>query len=148
MNVSALFTFHGKIEDHANDVHDFLKYLKFGYGRATDDASMEIRHGRMTREEGIKMVRRYDAREPSTLQVYCDFLGITRRQFYDWVEPMRDERIWKKDKSGEWQPQDAVFKHENGEAERESASRRRQKVREPCPKKTGACTTTPLIHRK
>ena len=30
---------------------------------------------------------------------------------------MRDERIWKKDKSGEWQPQDAVFKHENGEAE-------------------------------
>ena len=99
-------------------------------------------------EEGIKMVRRYDAREPSTLQVYCDFLGITRRQFYDWVEPMRDERIWKKDKSGEWQPQDAVFKHENGEAEERERVAQAPESEEPCPKKTGACTTTPLIHRK
>ena len=38
------FNLYAKIEDHANDVHDYLKYLKFGYGRATDDASMEIRH--------------------------------------------------------------------------------------------------------
>lgn len=111
------FNLHSKIEDHANDVHDYLKYLKFGYGRATDDASMEIRHGRMTREEGMAMVKRYDANEPSTLQTYCDFLGITKRQFYDWVEPMRDERLWKKNTAGVWQPQDAVFLHEIGEAE-------------------------------
>lgn len=111
------FNLHSKIEDHANDVHDFLKYLKFGYGRATDDASMEIRHGRMTREEGIEMVKRYDAREPSTLQTYCDFLGITKSQFYDWVEPMRDARVWKKSETGEWQVLDAVSRHTAGEAE-------------------------------
>lgn len=111
------FNLHSKIEDHANDVHDFLKYLKFGYGRATDDASMEIRHGRMTREEGVKMVELYDAREPSTLEIYCDFLGITKQQFYNIVEPMRDQRYWKKDQNDEWQPQDAVFLHEISEAE-------------------------------
>jgi N-acetyl sugar amidotransferase len=111
------FNLHSKIEDHANDVHDFLKYLKFGYGRATDDASMEIRHGRMTREEGIEMVRKYDAREPSTLQTYCDFLCITKKQFYEWVEPMRDKRSWKRDVSGVWQPLDAVFLHSIGEKE-------------------------------
>ena len=111
------FNLHSKIEDHANDVHDYLKYLKFGYGRATDDASMEIRHGRMTREEGLEMVRRYDSREPSTLRTYCDFLGITKQQFYDWVAPMRDERIWKQDGAGVWQPQDAVFQHQIGESE-------------------------------
>jgi len=111
------FNLHSKIEDHANDVHDYLKYLKFGYGRATDDASMEIRHGRMAREEGMTMVKRYDAREPSTLQTYCDFLGITKQQFYDWVEPMRDDRLWQKDTSGVWKPQDAVFLHEISEAE-------------------------------
>lgn len=111
------FNLHSKIEDHANDVHDFLKYLKFGYGRATDDASMEIRHGRMTREEGIEMVKRYDATEPSTLQTYCDFLGITKSQFYDWIEPMRDARIWKKSETGEWQVLDAVSRHAAGEAE-------------------------------
>lgn len=111
------FNLHGKIEDHANDVHDYLKYLKFGYGRATDDASMEIRHGRMTREEGMAMVERYDSREPSSLQTYCDFLGISKQQFYDWVEPMRDTRFWQKNSSGEWIPTDAVFKHKIGKAE-------------------------------
>ena len=111
------FNLHGKIEDHANDVHDYLKYVKFGYGRATDDASMEIRHGRMTREEGMAMVKRYDAREPSTLKTYCEFLGVTKQEFYDWVEPMRDEKLWHKNADGTWSPQDAVFLHEIGEAE-------------------------------
>jgi N-acetyl sugar amidotransferase len=104
------FNLFSKIEDHANDVHDYLKYLKFGYGRATDDASMEIRHGRMSREEGIEMVRRYDAREPSTLANYCDFLGITKSRFYEIVEPMRDSKIWKK-ANGDWKSRDSVVLH-------------------------------------
>lgn len=90
------FSLMSKIEDHANDVHDYLKYLKFGYGRATDDASIEIRHGRMTREEGMALVKQYDSNTPSTLKFYCDFLDITQDDFYRWVEPMRDEKIWKK----------------------------------------------------
>lgn len=110
------FNLYAKIEDHANDVHDYLKYLKFGYGRATDDASMEIRHGRMTREEGIDMVRRYDANEPSTLDGYCDFLGITKQYFYDLVEPMRDPQIWEK-RNGTWVAKDSVINHEIGERE-------------------------------
>lgn len=105
------FNLHSKIEDHANDVHDYLKYLKFGYGRATDDASMEIRHGRMTREEGIELVKRYDNREPSTLETYCDFMGITKEQFYRWVTPMRDAKFWQKSNDGQWIPSDAVFSH-------------------------------------
>jgi N-acetyl sugar amidotransferase len=76
------FVQYAKIEDHANDVHDYLKYLKFGYGRATDDATTEIRHGRMTRRQGVDLVRYYDPIEPSTLEEYCDFLGITSADFY------------------------------------------------------------------
>ena len=110
------FNLYGKIEDHANDVHDYMKYLKFGYGRATDDASMEIRHGRMTREEGIAMVQRYDANEPRSLEHYCRFLGITKEQFYDMVEPMRDPQIWEK-KNGKWQVKDSVDRHEIGDNE-------------------------------
>ncbi len=79
------FVQYAKIEDHANDLHDYLKYLKFGYGRATDDASTEIRHGRMTREQGEALVRVYDPVEPSTLTEYCDFLGMRKRDFYGCV---------------------------------------------------------------
>lgn len=110
------FNLYGKIEDHANEVHDYLKYLKFGYGRATDDASMEIRHGRMTREEGIAMVKRYDATEPKVLDFYCDFLGITKQDFYDLVTPMRDQKIWQK-QGNTWVVQDAVDRHPIGPAE-------------------------------
>ena len=105
------FNLYAKIDDHANDVHDYLKYLKFGYGRATDDASMEIRHGRMTREEGVEMVRRYDAREPSTLPIYCDFLGLSVDKFYQIVEPMRDSQIWEKREGGSWEVKDSVTRH-------------------------------------
>lgn len=104
------FSLFSKIEDHANDVHDFLKYLKFGYGRATDDASIEIRHGRMTREEGLKLVEQYDATTPSTLDFYCDFMGINTDQFYNFVAPMRDQRIWNHNGST-WQVNDAIWKH-------------------------------------
>ncbi|MDP8568081.1 N-acetyl sugar amidotransferase [Methylophilus aquaticus] len=114
------FNLHSKIEDHANDVHDYLKYLKFGYGRATDDASMEIRHGRMTREEGMELVKRYDSREPSTLETYCDFMGISKEQFYDWVAPMRDQTLWKKNENGGWVANDAVFNHAITEREEKS----------------------------
>jgi hypothetical protein len=79
------FVQYAKIEDHANDLHDYLKFLKFGYGRATDDATTEIRHGRMTRAQGVDLVRRYDPVEPSTLEEYCDFLGITSADFYSAV---------------------------------------------------------------
>ncbi|MCP3932990.1 MAG: N-acetyl sugar amidotransferase [Bacteroidetes bacterium] len=105
------FVQYAKIEDHANDVHDYLKYLKFGYGRATDDASIEIRHGRITREEGLKLVERYDAKEPSTLNSYCGFLGITRDEFFKFVEPMRDEAIWERESYGGWKVRDAIWRH-------------------------------------
>jgi len=107
------FIQYGKIEDHANDVHDYLKYLKFGYGRATDDASMEIRHERLSRKEGLELVKKYDSREPSTLDYYCDFLGIKKHEFYKIVDPMRDLNIWKK-VGNEWLVKDSVWQHTTG----------------------------------
>jgi N-acetyl sugar amidotransferase len=111
------FNLYAKIDDHANDVHDYLKYLKFGYGRATDDASMEIRHGRMSREEGMELVRQYDATEPTSLGSYCDFLGMSKEEFYRLVDHQRDPRIWERDSRGVWQPKDAVWRHPIGAAE-------------------------------
>jgi N-acetyl sugar amidotransferase len=66
---------------HANGLHDYLKYLKFGYGRATDDASNEIRHGRMTREEGIDMVMKYDHVRPSDIAVFLHFAHMSPTEF-------------------------------------------------------------------
>lgn len=105
------FALYTKTDDHANDVHDYLKYLKFGYGRATDDVSTEIRHGRMTREDGIELVQEYDAARPRSLDAYLKFLGLTEAEFEDAITPMRDPKIWQRDATGRWRVTDSVAAH-------------------------------------
>ncbi len=107
------FDRYGKLDDAANGTHDYLKYLKFGYGRATDDASTEIRHGRMTREEGIEMVRKHDHVRPQDLDFFMDFLDITEQEFEKCIDHLRDPEIWEKDSSDCWNIKDSVMNHIN-----------------------------------
>jgi N-acetyl sugar amidotransferase len=100
-----------EIEDAANGTHDYLKYLKYGYGRATDHAAREVRHGRMTREEAIELVEEYDHNRPADLDYILDFLDMTEQQFLDAIEPMRDENIWNQTDEGEWILTDSVGNH-------------------------------------
>ncbi len=108
------FNTYSKLEDiHANGLHDWLKFLKFGYGRATDDASNEIRHGRMTREEGIEMVMKYDAARPSDTDVFLNAVDLTEEELMACVAPMRDPDIWRLDGNGQWKVTDCIGNHIN-----------------------------------
>lgn len=110
-------TFHlyDKLDDiHADGAHDYCKYLKFGYGRATDDASMEVRHRRMTREEAIDMVEKYDHVRPTDLDIWLRFVGTTEAEFLDYLAPMRDKDIWARE-NGEWVVKDSVVNHKKDE---------------------------------
>ena len=52
---------------HENGVHDYLKYVKFGYGRCTDHVCKDVRAGLMTRAQGLELVRRLDHVKPRDL---------------------------------------------------------------------------------
>ncbi|QLA20629.1 N-acetyl sugar amidotransferase [Desulfolutivibrio sulfoxidireducens] len=106
------FNLYSHIEDHANEVHDYMKFLKFGYGRATDAASREIRLGRLTREEGISLVREYDHVEPSTLSTYLDLYEMDKKEFYALFDAKRDPAIWTRDASGDWALRDACHRQD------------------------------------
>ena len=108
------FVLYTKTDDHANDVHDYMKYVKFGYGRATDDASMEVRHGRMTRDQAIDLVTRYDSVRPATLSTYFEFLGVSEAEFHGWIDTMRDTAIWERGEDGRWLANDSVANHRDG----------------------------------
>jgi len=106
------FNLNDKLDDLcANGVHDYLKYLKFGYGRATDDASAEIRHGRMTREQGIELVMQYDHVRPHDLDTWLEFAGMTEQEFMSHVDPYRESSIWKQDENGRWVVKDTIGNH-------------------------------------
>ena len=81
---------------HENGIHDYLKFIKVGYGRGTDHSCKDIRTGLMTREEGIEMVRRYDHVKPRRdLERWLEYVGMSEEEFDRTCDTFRDPRVWR-----------------------------------------------------
>ena len=106
------FSLFHKVDDHANDVHDYLKYLKFGYGRGTDHTAEEIRAGRMSREQAKKVIAEYDHVRPKSLDLYLEYLDMTEEEFDACVEDQRDPSIWEK-VGGVWKTKHSIMTSDN-----------------------------------
>ena len=86
---------------YENGIHDLMKFVKFGYGRASDHASKDIRTGYMSREEGIEMVRKYDSVVSSDLYYWLDYVDMSEDEFWSVADSFRDPRVsWIED--GKW----------------------------------------------
>jgi len=106
------FNLYEKTDDFFQDTHNYLKYLKFGYSRCTDHASIEIRSRRMTREEGIEMIKKHEYLvRPKNLDIFLKFIGYTEKEFVDDIEHLRDNSMWEKKSNGEWKILDWVGNH-------------------------------------
>lgn len=75
-----------KIECYMQGVRDYIKYIKRGYTRPTHLASIDIRHHRMTREEGLDQLKEYEGKRPPSLDLFLDFVGLTEKEFLDIAE--------------------------------------------------------------
>jgi len=87
---------------HDNGIHDYMKYVKFGYGRATDHACRDIRNKAMTRDQGIEMVREYDHVIPGDIQRWVEYVNWPRSRFDREADRFRDPRVWNKTDTGHW----------------------------------------------
>ncbi|MBT4605187.1 N-acetyl sugar amidotransferase [archaeon] len=97
---------------HYSDVHDYIKFLKYGYGKAMDHACREIRLSRMSRSEGIAHVMKYASLEPKSLQLFLDWIGISKKGFYFFINQFRDPLVWTRDSNGEWILRKCIFDFE------------------------------------
>jgi imidazoleglycerol phosphate synthase cyclase subunit len=79
---------------HENGAHDYLKFIKFGYGRCTDHASKDIRSGIMTRDEAIDLVEKHDPVRPSDIERWCAYVGMSEEEFDAIADTFRDPRVW------------------------------------------------------
>jgi N-acetyl sugar amidotransferase len=100
---------------HYSGIHDYIKFLKWGYGKVSDHASREIRLKRLTREEGIALVRKYQNIVPSDLPLFLQWIDMSAREFYSQIGPSRSPSIWKRRINGDWDLLDSVVEHENDE---------------------------------
>lgn len=80
--IEVSYTDYEKLDCESMLLHDYLKYLKFGYGRATDSASIDIRNGLITREEAVRLVEKYDTRYPKhAVERFSKHFGLTISEF-------------------------------------------------------------------
>jgi N-acetyl sugar amidotransferase len=93
---------YASLDDQIDGFHYYLSYIKFGIGRTTSDTAHEIRDGKIDRDEGITLVRRYDHEFPKKYyKEFLEFCSITDVQVHEVIDSWRSDHIWEKD-GGEW----------------------------------------------
>lgn len=93
------------LDNHQTGVHDYFKFLKFGFARATDIACLHIRRGRISRQDALEIVRARDGRFPWTyldkpLAAILAPLGMSVAEFVEVCDKFTNKRIFKRDASG------------------------------------------------
>ena len=120
------YTKYSSIDDKMDDLNFYTTFIKFGIGRATYDAAQEIRHGEITRDEGVALVQKYDGEWPERFEEELwDYLSIMpeeyplaskmfeeprmdKEYFLDICNRFRSPHIWKY-QDGKWILRKAVY---------------------------------------
>lgn len=93
------------LDNHQTGIHDYFKFLKFGFGRATDIASLHVRRGRITRQDAIDLVKRHDGKFPwsyleKPLEKILEPLDISIDQFINICDRFTNKKLFEKDARG------------------------------------------------
>jgi hypothetical protein len=94
------------------ELNQMLKWIKFGFGQATDHACYDIRDGLISRDEAIFLVRELDGScGDRAIQRFCDLIGITDMEFWDHANTFRGE-MWEKGTDGKFRLKDPIWERE------------------------------------
>lgn len=90
------------IDDDFISIHHWFKWYKFGFTRLFDNLSLEIRHGRLSREQAVEIVRQRGDQTPhGDIAKFCDYLGLEAERFGEIAEGFRNRDIWQR-REGRW----------------------------------------------
>lgn len=93
---------YNSLDDKLDGFHYYTTYIKFGLGRASYDASQEIRNKHLTREEGVALVRRFDGEFPERyFREVMDYIGMEPERFLELCDAFRSPHLWKRE-NGAW----------------------------------------------
>lgn len=91
-----------EIDDKIVPFHFYMTFIKFGIARATEDACQEIRNQKITREEGVNLVRKFDSEFPrKNFKEFLDYINIKEKTFFSKVDEFRSSHLWEFSK-GAW----------------------------------------------
>ena len=93
------------VDNYQTGIHDYFKFLKFGFGRATDLACLHLRRGRITRQDAIDIVRKHDGKFPWTylgepIEQILEPLDISVDEFIKICDRFTNKKVFKTDARG------------------------------------------------
>ncbi len=104
------FSKYASLDDRTDGQHYYLSYIKFGIGRATNDSAHEIRDDKISRDEGILLVKKYDSELPKRhFKETLDYLMISEEEYWEVIDSWRSPHLWKKE-SGKWALRSPIWK--------------------------------------
>ena len=85
------------------DIRERIKFLKYGYGKATDHLNILIRQNKITRKKGLRIVKKIDGKvEKKNIKEFCNYLGINISKYNDIMDSFVNHEIFVKDNKGQW----------------------------------------------
>ena len=94
---------YSSIDDKIDPFHYFTTLIKFGIGRATYDAAQEIRNSKITREEGVTLVNKFDQEFPHKyFTEFLEYIESTEEEFWESVNKFRSPHLWGQDNDRNW----------------------------------------------
>ena len=81
---------------------NYIKLNKFGYGKVTDHVSREIRLGKITRDEAVYLVKKYDSEFPKKyFKEFLEYIDTSESKFIQIIDEFRSPHLWTKE-NGDW----------------------------------------------
>jgi N-acetyl sugar amidotransferase len=89
---------YASLDDLIDPFHYYFALLKFGIGRTTSDAAHEVREDIIDRDEGVRLVKRFDEEPPSnkSFEIFTKYTNMTEQELYDCFDKWRNDNVWEK----------------------------------------------------
>lgn len=101
--VEGTYTNYENLDEAMHGLHDYLKFVKYGFGRATDHACIDIRNNRLTREEGLKLVKQYDGKYPNYgISEFISYSGMSKEEVDAVIDSYTNPILFKQDENGKF----------------------------------------------
>lgn len=107
--VEGTYTNYENLDEKMHGLHDYLKFVKYGFGRTTDHVCIDIRNNRITREEGLSLVKKYEGKYPKiSIDAFIEYSGMSKAEIDEVLDSYTNPILFQQDENG------SFIKDENG----------------------------------
>jgi len=101
---------YSSIDDKIDPFHYYCTFIKFGIGRATYDSSQEIRNNKISRDEAVTLIKKYDSEFPKKyFKDFLNYIELDEKKFWQIIDQFRSPHLWKKNKKQKWELKKTIY---------------------------------------